>query len=121
MTDAELAAFEVDIIAICAEHIQSHWQDVDYRACVSLSLESRKSKYFLKFDDAKTLWPDLLTQSYIYDYAIRHRSGPRIPQENALLILEHIELTHPSLITNLARRTGWAPDCSRGFQLLPKM
>ena len=61
MTDDELAAFEVDIFAICAEHRQSRWRDVDYRACVSLSLESKKSKYFVKFDDPETLRPEFLT------------------------------------------------------------
>ena len=61
MTDAELAAFEVDIFAICAEHRQSHWRDVYYRACVSLSLESKKSKYCVKFDDPETLRPEFLT------------------------------------------------------------
>ncbi|KAH7886430.1 hypothetical protein F5I97DRAFT_1928283 [Phlebopus sp. FC_14] len=113
MTDAELAAFEADIIAICAEH-ESHWRDVDYRACVSI--ESEKSKYFIKFDAPRTLWPEFSTQSYIHDYAIRHRNGPRIPQalhyfetqEKAFLVMEHIELTDPSLITNLAERTAWA-------------
>jgi hypothetical protein len=33
MTDAELAVLEADTIAICAEQ-ESHWRDVDYRACV---------------------------------------------------------------------------------------
>jgi hypothetical protein len=114
MTDAELAAFEADIIATCAEHERSHWQDVDYRACVSL--ESKRSKYFIKFNNPKTLSPEFSTQSYIYDYAMRHRSGPRIPQalhyfetqKNAFLVMEYIELTHPSLITNLAERAAGA-------------
>ena len=128
MTDAELAAFEVDIIATRAEHRQSHWRDVDYRACVSLSLESKKSKCFIKFDDPETLQPEFLTQSYIYDYAMRHRSGPRIPQvlhyfeaqKKAFLVLEHIELTHPSLITNLAERTARALDWLSGVSAPPE-
>jgi hypothetical protein len=78
MTDVELAAFEADIIAICAEHRQSHRRDDDYRACVSI--ESKESKYFIKFDDPRTLGPEFSTQSYIHDYAMRHGNGPRIPQ-----------------------------------------
>ena len=126
MTDAELAAFEVDIIAICAEHRQSHWQDIDYRARVSL--ESRKSKYFIKFDNPKTLWSEFLTQSYIYDYAMCRRSGPRIPQAlhyfeaqgKAFLVMEHIEFTHPSLITNPAERAAWALDWLSGVSAPPE-
>jgi hypothetical protein len=45
MTDAELAAFEADIIATCAEHERSHWRDVDYRACVSLESKRSGSPY----------------------------------------------------------------------------
>ncbi|KAF8347169.1 hypothetical protein F5887DRAFT_49076 [Amanita rubescens] len=116
MTDAELAAFEADIIVTCAEHKQNHWRDVGYRACVTI--ESKKSKYFIKFDHPKALWPEFLTQSYIYDYAMRHRNGPRIPQAlhyfdaqvEAFLVMEYIELTHSPLITNLAERAAWALD-----------
>ena len=68
MTDAELAAFEADIITTCAEHERNHWRDVDYRACVSLEL--KRSKYFIKFNNPRTLWPEFSTQSYIYDYAM---------------------------------------------------
>ena len=116
MTDTELAAFEADIIAVCAEHQQSHWEERDYRACVSI--ESKKSKYFIKFDSPQTLWPEFSTQSYIYDYAMRHGNGPRIAQPlhyfkiqaRGFLVMEYIELTDPSLITKLAERTAWALD-----------
>jgi hypothetical protein len=116
MTDIELAAFEADIVATCAEHRQSHWRDADYRACVSIEL--KESKYFIKFDDPRTLGPEFSTQSYIHDYAMRHGNGPRIPQalhyfetkEKAFLVMEHIELTDPSLITNLAERAARALD-----------
>jgi hypothetical protein len=126
MTDAELAAFEADITAICVEHQESHWQDIDYRACASL--ESKKSKYFIKFDNPKNIWSEFLTQSYIYDYAMCHRSGPRIPQalhyfeaqRKAFLVMEHIELTHPSLITNLAERTARALDWLSGVSAPPE-
>ena len=75
MTDAERVTFEADIIAICVEHSQSHWRDVDYRACVTF--ESKESKYS---GNPRTLWPEFSTQSYIYDYAMRHGNGPRISQ-----------------------------------------
>jgi hypothetical protein len=114
MTDVELAAFEADIVAICAEHWQSHWQDDDYRVCVPI--ESKESKYFIKFDDPRTLGPEFSTQSYIHNYAMRHGNGPRIHQalryfeikEKAFFLMEHIALTHPSLTTDLAERTARA-------------
>ena len=118
MTDIELAAFEADIIAFCAEHEQSHGQERDYCACVTI--ESKKAKYFIKFYDSETLWPEFSTQSYIYDYAMRHKNGPHIPQPLhyfesqdecvAFLVMEYIELADHSLITNLAERTAWALD-----------
>src|ERR1700744_5723471 len=105
MTDIELAAFEADIIAICAEHEQSHGKERDYCACVTI--ESKKARYFIKFYDSETLWPEFSTQSYIYDYAMRHRNGPRIPQPLhyfesqdeciAFLVMEYIELVDHSL------------------------
>ncbi|KAJ7292646.1 hypothetical protein C8J57DRAFT_1428746 [Mycena rebaudengoi] len=78
MTDVELAAFEVDIAEICAEHEQSHGRDAGYRACAFI--EAKESKYFIKFDAARRLRPEFTTQSYIHDYAARHENGPRIPQ-----------------------------------------
>ena len=78
MTDAERVTFEADIIAICTEHSQNHWKDVDYRAFVTF--ESKESKYFIKFDNPRTIWSEFSTQSYIYDYAMRHGNGPRISQ-----------------------------------------
>ena len=69
MTDAELAVFEADIIVICAEQQRLHWRDDGYRACVFI-----ESKYFIKFDSPMTLRPEFLTQSYIYDYAMRQWS-----------------------------------------------
>ena len=56
------------------------------------------------------------------------RNGSRIPQalyyfeaqEEASLAMEHIELTHPSLITNLAERTAWALDWLSGVSAPPE-
>lgn len=117
MTDVELTAFEADIVATCEEHLQSHRMDHAFHACVTI--ESKESKYFIKFNNPETLWPEFSTQSYIHDYAMRHGDGPRIPQAlhyfeaakwKAFLVMEHIELTHPSLITNLAERAAQALD-----------
>jgi hypothetical protein len=116
MTDVELAAFEVDIAEICAEHEQSHGRDAGYRACAFI--EAKESKYFIKFDAARRLRPEFTTQSYIHDYAARHENGPRIPQalhyfetnKTAFLVMERIELTLPFLVTNLAERTAQALD-----------
>ena len=115
MTDDELAAFENDITTLCAEHMQSHLRDKGYRACVSL--ESKGSKYFIKFDDPTTLWPEFSTQSYIYDYAMRRhgKHGPRIPQAlhyfeaqgEAFLVMEFIQLRDEPT-SDLAERTARA-------------
>ena len=116
--DGELAAFENDITTLCAEHMQSHWKDKDYRACVSL--EPKGSKYFIKFDDPTTLWPEFSTQSYIHDYAKRHhdKHGPRIPQAlhyfeaqgEAFLVMEYIQLRDeptPDLAERTAKALNW--------------
>ena len=117
MTDDELATFENDITTLCAEHMQSHWKDKDYRACVSF--ESRGSRYFIKYDDPSPLWPGFSTQSYIYEYAKHHHDehGPRIPQplhyfeaqEEAFLVMEYIQLRDEPT-SDLAERTAKALD-----------
>ncbi|KAF7324466.1 hypothetical protein MSAN_02518600 [Mycena sanguinolenta] len=63
MTDIELAAFEAHIVATCVDHMQSHWRDKGYRACVS---RIKRIK--------------ILHQSYIHEYAIHPGNGPRVPQ-----------------------------------------
>ena len=123
MTSAESAHFEADIIEICAAHRQTHRKDGDYRACVLFESTTNLAheKYFIKFDSPDALRPEFLTQSYIYSIATSHRSGggggaPRIPQalhyfeaENqAFLVMEHIELSNPLLITDLAEKTAEA-------------
>ena len=116
MTDAELAAFEARIIAVCAEHTNIHWKNDDYRQC--LTIESNETKYFIKFDNAMALWPEFSTQSYIYHYVIRHKNGPRISQAlhyfeipgRAFFVMEHIGLADPPPITNLAERAARAID-----------
>ena len=116
MTDDELAAFETDITASCAEHSKNYGRNIDYRA--SVSLESKGSKYFIKFDSPKRLWPEFSTQSYIYDYAKRHKNGPRIPQAlhyfkgqaRAYLVMEYIEFTDeptPDLVERTAKALNW--------------
>ena len=126
--DGELAAFENDITTLCAEHMQSHWKDKDYRACVSL--EPKGSKYFIKFDDPTTLWPEFSTQSYIHDYAKRHhdKHGPRIPQAlhyfeaqgEAFLVWNTSSLGTNPLQTSPRGRQRLSIGFRR-FHLLPKM
>jgi len=76
-------------------------------------------KYFIKFDSPDALRPEFLTQSYIYSFAASNRSGggaPRIPQalhyfegeHQAYFVMEYIELSNPSLISNLAEKTAEA-------------
>ena len=113
--DVELAAFEADIVATCAEHMQSHWKDDDYRACVSI--ESKESKYFIKFDDPTTLGPESRRGRTSTTMPCITGMGHAFPRlyttsklKKAFLVMEHIKLTHPSLITNLAERTAQALD-----------
>ena len=125
MTDAELAVFEADIIVICAEQQRLHWRDDGYRACVFI-----ESKYFIKFDSPMTLRPEFLTQSYIYDYAMRHKSGPRISQPLhyfeaqshgfGYFVMEYIELSQSSLVTNLAGRAAFAVNWLSGVPAPPE-
>lgn len=58
---------QADIAAIedaCTKHEDAHWQDFDYRASVFIG-----TKYFVKFGDRETLYPEFTTQSYISQYA----------------------------------------------------
>jgi hypothetical protein len=71
------APLEANIVEACTNHELIHSTDKNYRACVSIGTD-----YFVKFGDPDALWPELQTQSYIFDYA---RSNPhpdalRIPQ-----------------------------------------
>src|SRR6266850_7286809 len=62
-----------------------------------------RTDYFVKFGDPDDLWPELQTQSYIFDYARSnpHPDAPRIPQVvhhfgdsmTMYLVMEFITLT----------------------------
>lgn len=95
MTPAEQATFEAAIAKACLEHERAHWRDDDYRACVLIGTD-----YFIKFDDPKALWPEIVTQMYISKYAEDTPGTPRIPkiihhfrdQQLMYLVMEYIKL-----------------------------
>ena len=112
---ATLEALEANIVEACTNHELVQPKDNKYRACVSIGTD-----YFVKFGDSCTLWPELQTQSYIFDYARSnpHPDAPRIPQVvhhfedrwTMYLVMEFITLTadaHPDLINRIKRALVW--------------
>ena len=65
---ATLEALEANIVEACTNHKLLHSKDRDYRACVYIGTD-----YFVKFGSPDALWPEIQTQSYIFNYA---RSDP---------------------------------------------
>ena len=108
---AALEALEANIVEACTNHGLAHWKDMDFRACVSIGTD-----YFVKFGSPSDLWPELQTQSYIFDYARSnpHPDAPRIPQvvhyfgdsRTNYLVMEFITLTATPL--DLVDRTAKA-------------
>jgi hypothetical protein len=95
---AALEALEANIVEASANHELVHWRDNNYRSCVSIGTD-----YFVKSGHPDDLWPELQTQSYIFDYATSnpHPDAPRIPQvvhhfgdsRTKYLVMEFITLT----------------------------
>jgi hypothetical protein len=108
---AALEALEANIVEACTNHKLVHSKDRNYRACVSIGTD-----YFVKFGDPDDLWPELQTQSYIFDYARSnpYPDAPRIPQvvhhfgdsRTKYLIMEFITLRAAPL--DLIDRTAQA-------------
>ena len=74
---ASLKALEANIVEACTNHQLAHWRDDNYRPCVSIGTD-----YFVKFGGLDLLWPEIQTQSYIFNYAKfnPHPDAPRIPE-----------------------------------------
>ena len=111
MTSIDQAAFEADIVAACTKHQEEHWRDDDYRACVVI-----KPGYFVKYDNYKTLQPQIATQLYISHYAESQADAPHIPkvihhferdQGRGYFVMEYIRLLDPSP-SDLPERTAEA-------------
>jgi hypothetical protein len=84
---ATLEALEANIVEACTNHELVHPKDKNYRACVSIGTD-----YFVKFGNPDDLWPELQTQSYLFDYARSnpHPDAPRIPQAPLRRQQDHI-------------------------------
>jgi hypothetical protein len=95
---ATLKALKANIMEACTNHKLVHSKGKNYQACVSI-----RTDYFMKFGDPDDLWPELHTQSYIFNYARSnpHSDVPRIPQvfhhfrdsSTKYLVMEFITLT----------------------------
>jgi hypothetical protein len=91
-------ALEPNIVEACTNHQLVHWQDRNYRPCVSIGTD-----YVVKFGGSDDPWPELQSQSCIFDYARHspHPDAPRIPQvvhyfrdnRTKYLVMEFITLT----------------------------
>lgn len=68
----EITALEAKIVDICQAHEAENWRKASYRACVAV-----EPCYVVKYGDPETLWPEIATQKYIFDYA---KSQPYTPR-----------------------------------------
>ena len=114
MDQTAVKTLEDRIVQACTMHEVAHWNDRDYRACVSF-----ETNYFVKFGHPDVIRPEYQTQLYIYEYAMSnpHHDMPRIPQPiycfggsmTAYLVMEFIPLeAHPpDLIDRAARALAW--------------
>ncbi|KAF9055016.1 hypothetical protein BDZ89DRAFT_1055641 [Hymenopellis radicata] len=105
------ADLETVIMDTCEKHKAAHWRDSDYRACVSID-----TKYFVKFDNPRTLWPEIETQRYISEYALQSPdTSPRIAKvihhfgdlQTMYFVMEHVALVDPPPL-DLPERTAEA-------------
>ncbi|KZP15618.1 hypothetical protein FIBSPDRAFT_921082 [Athelia psychrophila] len=112
MSSTEQSTFEAAIADACTKHKEAHWQEYDYRACVSIGTE-----YFVKFDNPRALWPEIATHKYISEYAQAHADTPRMPRISKVkyhfgdkrtmyMVMEYITLTNPP--PDLPERTAEA-------------
>ena len=76
MTPEDQAALEATIVTACTAHKTANWRDhKNYRACISIG-----TSYFVKFDNIKSLEPEVATQRYISAYAEAHPELPGTPR-----------------------------------------
>lgn len=68
MLSTEVSAFEAAIADACTKHEESHWKEHGYRNCITIGTE-----YFVKFGNPRTLWPEIATHKYIFEYAVSRR------------------------------------------------
>jgi hypothetical protein len=101
MTPDETAALEKSIIEICTKHKAEIWKKVNYRRCVFVP-----PRYFVKYGDPDTLWPEAATERYIFEYAKSQPDTPLKPRianvvhyfegaRRSYLVMEHITLVPP--------------------------
>jgi hypothetical protein len=115
MSTTEQSALEAAIVDTCTKHKEAHWKESGYRDCVSIGTE-----YFVKFGNPKTMWPEIVTHKYIYEYAQSHADTPRTPriprvkhhfkdQRTMYMVLEPITLTRnpPDLPERTAEALKW--------------
>lgn len=117
MTSTNLSAFEAAIVDTCEKHQEAHWEDPDYRPCVSID-----GKYFVKFKETRFLWPEIATHVYISEYAQSQPETPGMPriskvihhftdQNMMYMVMEHITLTDTSPDpTKIAEALRWLSE-----------
>jgi hypothetical protein len=114
MTPQEVATLEKPAIEICTKHEKENCK-VDFRSCVLVP-----PRYFVKYGDPETLWPEVATQRYILEYAKSQPDTPLKPrianvvhyfgdQQTSYLVMEYITLTPspPDFIERIAEALKW--------------
>jgi hypothetical protein len=104
---------------ICQAHKADNWGKRGYRALVVV-----EPYYVVKYGDPETLWPEIATQKYIFDYAKSQPYTPCVPRipeikhyfENGrtmYLVMGRITLTVPppsDLIKRVAEALKWLSE-----------
>ncbi|EED80142.1 predicted protein [Postia placenta Mad-698-R] len=117
MSSTNLSALEAAIVDTCEKHQEVHWEDSEYRPCVSID-----GKYFVKFKNTRFLWPEIATHMYIFEYAQSQPETPGMPriskvihhftdQNMMYMVMEHITLTDTSPDpTKIAEALRWLSE-----------
>ncbi|KAF9801286.1 hypothetical protein IEO21_10149 [Rhodonia placenta] len=117
MSSTNLSALEAAIVDTCEKHQEVHWEDSEYRPCVSID-----GKYFVNIKNPRFLWPEIATHMYISEYAQSQPETPGMPriskvihhftdQNMRYMVMEHITLTDTSPDpTKIAEALRWLSE-----------
>lgn len=121
MIPDELVALEDAIVSACGEHERNHRWDQDYRRCLVIQ------EYFVKFDNYKSLCPQVETQKYVSQCAKLDGNAPRVPEvlhffkrdsRMGYVVMDYIKPT-PTPVQDLPQRVALALQWLRDLPAPP--
>ena len=102
---------EPAIISACDTHESLHKHEQDYKRCII------SENFFVKFDSRSSLFPQYITQDYLFLFTARDSNAPRVPQfyyfftnqttRIAYLVMEYIATLAPPSVQGVARALEW--------------